>query len=355
MRPLVRNAVLVGVVLAVGIAGFAGGWLLKPASGSGTSSQTLWVVAAGSLEPILPSIASAYANVTAGVTDPLSAQLYEGSTAAASSLAGGSQPYDVFVAADFRTIPQDVETPAPSVASWEVVFASDPVVLAYEPSVSALSGISSANWWTKIVGSNVLLGVPNASADPLGANAIFTVELQDAAASLGGSLYGHFFAGTPGALASPTSSTRYVTENNAATALSTGEVDAYLIYRSYAVADHLSYVNLSTEVDLGGTSPANVTTYAGASTTVLSGTGTKVESGAPVLFSLTVPSTAKSALLGTSFAAYLLSNATAATWTHYGFEPLAQEWSDHPSKVPAVLSGSPPGLAPLPSYLASYL
>jgi len=355
MRPLIRNAVLGAVVVIVGVSGFVGAWVLKPAPASGSSS-TLWVVAAGSLAPILPSFAATFTSETPGVSDPLSAQLYEGSTAAASSLAGGHQPYDVFLAADFRTIPQDIEGPAPSVASWEVVFASDPVVLAYAPSVSALSGIGPTNWWTKITQTGVLLGVPNASSDPLGTNAIFTLELQDAAAGLSGALYGHFFTGSEGALAGLTSSTRYVSENVAGTALSEGEVDAFLLYRSYAVADHLAYVNLSESVDLGGITAGNVTSYSAVSTTVLSGTGTatKVEHGAPVLFSLTVPSTAQSAVLGLAFADFLLSNATAGTWSSYGFEPIAPEWTDHLAAVPAALSGSPPtGLAPLPSYLAS--
>jgi len=354
MRPLLFKALIVVVIVVVGIAGFAGGWLARPSSGS--TPETLSVIAAGSLAPILPSFVSAFAATVPGVQAPISAQLYEGSSTAASSLAGGHQSYDLFIAADFRTIPSDIEGPAPSIASWEVVFASDPVVLAYEPKDSALAGISSVNWWTKINQTGVILGVPNASADPLGANAIYTLELQDAAASLHGGFYGHFFTGGEGALAKPTTSTLYVSENVAATALSSGEVDAFLIYRSYAVADHLSYLNLSSGVDLGGTSSASVATYATASTTVLSGTGTKIEKGAPVLFSLTVPSSASSLPLGIAFATYLLSNVTAATWASYGFAPLEPQWTDEPAKLPAALAGTPPqGVAALPSYLAALL
>lgn len=343
--------------MVVAAGGFVGGWYAGAAStGQSASSQTLWVVAAGSLAPILPSIASAFTATTPGVSDPISAQLYEGSTAAATTLAGGHQPYDLFVAADFRTIPGSIETPAPTVASWEVVFASDPIVLAYAPSDAALSGISSTNWWTKVVQTGVILGVPNASADPLGANAIFTLELQDAAAGLGGALYSHFFTGAQGALARPTTSTLYVSEDVAGTDLSSGEVDAFLIYRSYAVADHLAYVNLSAAVDLGGTTATNVSAYAAATTTVLAGTGTKVESAAPVLFALTVPSTAKSELVGDAFAAYLLGNTTASVWASNGFTPLEPAWTDHLAALPAMLSGSPPeGVAPLPSYLSALL
>jgi len=354
MRPLIFNAAVVAAVVIVGVGGFVAGWELKGSSAA--SPDTLSILAAGSLAPILPMFATAFVSATPGVSDPASAQLYEGSGTAASSLAGGHQPYDVFVAADFRTIPTSIETPSPTVASWEVVFASDPMVLAYEPGVGALSGMNSGNWWTKIVAAGVTLGAPNASSDPLGANAIFTLELEDAAQGLGGSLYGHFYSGAEGALASPTAATRLISENDAATALSGGTVDVFLIYRSFAVADGLHYLNLSTNVNLGGTSSANETTYGSAATTVLSGTSTKSESGAPVLFSLTVPTTAQDRVVGVAFAAFLLSNATATMWANIGFDPLAPAWSDHPTNVPAALTGSTSGgVTLLPSYLSALI
>lgn len=356
MRPLVRAASIAVALVLVGVGGVVGGWELRGGAAATAGSPILSIIAAGSLAPILPKLAGAFANATPGVSDPVAAQLYEGSGTAASSLAGGHQPFDLFVAADFRTIPTSIETPAPTVAGWEVVFAADPMVLAYAPGVSALAGMNTTNWASKVVGAGVTLGVPNASSDPLGANAIFTLELTDAADHLGGSLYGHFFSGAEGAFAEPTAATKYVPENVAGSTLAGGTVQIFLLYRSLAVADGLHYLNLSSDVDLAGTSATNETTYGTASTTVLSGTSTKVERGAPVLFSLTVPTTAQTPVVGIAFAAFLLSNATAAEWVSFGFEPLAPAWSDHPSAVPATLSGSPAGgVAVLPAYLSALL
>jgi len=359
VRPVLRTALTVGLVVVAALAGFAGGWYLHTSSSSssgGSGSQTLSVIAAGSLAPILPSFANSFANATPGVAAPLAAQLYEGSTAAASALTLPEQPYDLFVSADFRVIPQHLEPPTATVARWEVVFASDPIVLAYEPGATGLSGINATNWYQKIVGAGVTLGVPNASSDPLGANAIFALELTDQLTHQGGSFYAHFFDGAMGALASPTAVTKFVSENVAATALSTGEVSTFLIYRSYALADHLSYVNLNSSVDLGSTTPTDVALYSSVQTTELSGTSTSVKSGAPVLFALTVPSNAPDSPLGVAFAAFLLSNATAPTWAADGFIPLAPLWTDSASHLPAALAGSPPaGVAPLPSYLTALL
>ena len=357
MRPVMRIGVTVAAVVIAALAGLVGGWYFHASSSpSAASSGTLSVIGAGSLAPILPSLAQDFANSTPGVNAPFAAQLYEGSTAAASALTLPNQPYDLFVAADFRVIPQHLEPPTATVASWEAVFAADPLVLAYEPGATGLSGIDGTNWYQKIVGSGVTLGIANASSDPLGANAIFALELTDVLTHQGGGFYAHFFQGGMGALATPTSAAKYVSENVASTALSTGDVSTFLIYQSYAKVDHLAYVALNSSVDLGAYDPADLARYGTVSTTVLSGTSTEVKRGAPVMFALTVPNSAPNFALGVSFAAFLLSNATAATWAADGFVPLAPLWTDQPGHLPAALSGTAPsGLSPLPPDLAALL
>ncbi|MGI0055316.1 MAG: substrate-binding domain-containing protein [Thermoplasmata archaeon] len=351
MRPVMRNAVTITVVVIVGVAGFVGGWYAKGSSGGFGSTTNLGIIAAGSLNPnaLLPSLASEYANLTHGISAPSATQLYEGSAAAATAIvtAGSASIYDVFISADYRVIPQDLVNVHPSYATGEAVFASDPLVLAYNP--SALSGVTSANWYQKITGPGIVLGTPNASADPLGANVIITFELEDALENQSGALYDHFFTGTQGGLAGITSSTRYVVESSAALALRTDEVQAYLIYASYAKADALSYVTLDPLVNLGGVSSSDVANYGSAQTTLLSGTSTKVVVGAPALFALTVPTNAPNAAVGNAFAAWLVSNATAPRWAADGFVLTPALWGYGPTAF------LPPGAAELPSYLAALI
>ena len=355
MRLVARTLVVTAVVLLAFGAGLAGGWYLHPTDGV-PASATLSVVAAGSLAPILPSIAASFAKETPGVQAPVEAELFEGSTAAASALTLPGQPYDVFVAADFRVVPQHLEPPAANVTGWEVVFAADPLVLAYDPGAAGLAGLNATNWYEKMVAPGVTLGAPNASTDPLGANAIFALELADELTGAAGGLYGHFFSGGIGGFARPTASTKIVAENVAATALATGEVSAYLVYRSYAEVNHLAFVALNSSVDLGGISPADVAAYARASTTVLQGSTSGVVYASPVLFALTVPHNAPDYPLGLAFAEYLLSNATAVTWAADGFVPLAPLWTDQPSQLPGALAGTAPGgVTALPDYLAALL
>jgi molybdate/tungstate transport system substrate-binding protein len=356
MRPVPQRLLTGALVVLALLGAFAGGWYVRSAvSPSGTAPASLAVIAAGSLAPVLPKLIASFVAATPGVQAPASAQLYEGSTAAATALTTASQPYDLFLSADFRVIPQRLEPPVAAVTGWEAIFAADPVVLAYAPG-GALLGINGTNWYQKIVQPGVVLGSPNASADPLGANAIFTLELEDGRTGQGGALYGHFYAGGMGALATPTAATRYVAENTLASALATGAIDIALTYRSYAVADRLAYVSLGSAVDLGAYDSVHVTQYGAVSTTLLVGGSTAVVHGAPALFALTVPSTAPDTPLGLALAAYLLSNVTSPRWAADGFTPVTPPWVDHPAQVPAALAGfAPNGLPVLPDYLAALL
>ncbi|MCI4340900.1 MAG: substrate-binding domain-containing protein [Thermoplasmata archaeon] len=348
---------LLAVVVALG-AGLAAGWLARGpgassnSSGSPASTSTLQIVGAGSLNAVLPPIASAFANQTPGVSAPAAAQTYEGSITALNSIAQTHQAYDVALAADYRLIPQILE---PTYASYEVIFASDPVVLAFSPSASALAGITAGNWATKIQSSGVMLGVSNASTDPLGYAAIFTLQLEGELQSSDlTSVYSHFFSGAPGSFAVPlSSSTRLSPETQAATELMGGTVQVFLLYQSYAESAHLSFLSLDWRVNLGSLNASALSYYAQASTGILNASrAVHVVTGAPVLFGATVPTNAPNPALGQLFLAFLLSPATAPQLANAGFVPLPTPWTDHLSALPNALAATTQAL---PASLASTL
>jgi molybdate/tungstate transport system substrate-binding protein len=344
MSPRTLRLFAVLLVLLAAAGGFTAGYVLHPPSATSSGSQILRVVAAGSLSSLLPPIASQFANATPGVSAPAASETFTGSLAALSDIASLGQTYDAAIVADYRLIPQMLE---PAFAHWELLFASDPVVLAYDPAGSGLSGLNSSNWGAKLVTAGGLLGIANASTDPLGYAEIFTLQLQgllvDGNAS---SLYAHFYAGAVGAYASPrASATRLAPESQAAVLLAEHEVAAYLVYRSYALTSHLTYLTLDPRVDLGSTNGTALAEYARASTTILASSGSEVVHGTPVLFSVTVPSNAPDASLGDLFVAYLVSPALGPQLSADGFLPLSPVWVDEPSELPAVLSAD---TAPLP-------
>jgi molybdate/tungstate transport system substrate-binding protein len=334
------------LALACILAGALAGYELRggPApSASPPGSPILSLTAAGTLGSVFPRVASVLANESPGVQAPLVAQQYQGSLAALAAITKLHGTYDVAAAADLRLIPSLLE---PGWASWEIVFASSPVVLAYDPGVAALTGINSTNWASRIQGPGILLGVANASVDPNGYNAIFALELQGLV--FNGSLdavYGHFFTTPPGSLAvANPATTRVLPETQVATLLKAHQIQAALTYEAYAVSQNLSYVDLDSQVDLGSFDAALVSGYQRASTTILTGNTTVVQAGFPVAFAVTVPSNAPNATLGQLFVHLLLSPEGIGLLESHGFVPLVPAQADRITALPALLR---PDVVPL--------
>ena len=319
-----------------------------PRSGSG--SPVLSITAAGTLGTAFPALADILVNESPGAEAPIAAQVYEGSLAALDLVTQPSAGYDVAASVDYRLIPQML---VPAHASWEVLFASNPEVLTYDPSVPALAGINSSNWAEKLQSPGIVLGVANASVDPNGYNEIFVLELQGLLENLSeGAIYGHFYEGAPGSLAVPNPATTKVeSETEVASLLALHELSAFLTYQSYAITHHLAYVQLSPRVNLGNLSAPFAAVYASASTRILTASGSpELVTGAPVAFSATVPLSAPNATLGDLFVHLVLSTEGESLLASQGFTPLLPGYLWTSGPVPAIL---PPETVPLPAYLAN--
>ncbi len=334
------------------LAGFAGGYLLRPAPGAGgpgaPGSPVLSISAAGLLDAAFPAAAGTLANETPSISVPAAAQQYEGSLEALEAISQLHEPFDVAASADFRLIPELLE---PGSARWEVLFATSPLVLAYDPASSALRGINASNWPTLLTQPGVLLGVANASTDPDGFNTIFALELEGLLTQGNlSSLYGHFFSGPVGSLARPNpGDTRLVPETSAGSALAEGDIQAYFLYQAYATSHHLSYTPLSPSVDLGNFSVPDLQFYAKASTSILGPSGPQLVQGAPIAFSATVPEDAPNATLGELFVHLLLTPVGAKILLAQGFEPIAPGYVQGGGSLPPLLT---PLTAPLPVVLS---
>lgn len=336
------------------VAGVVAGYELRggPApSAAPSGSPVLSITAAGTLATPFRQLASLLANQSPSIQAPASAQQYAGSLTALAAISSLHGSYDVAAAADLRLIPRLLE---PTWAGWEIVFATSPLVLAYDPSAAALAGINGTNWAQRIMSPGVLLGVSNASTDPSGYNAIFVLELQGLV--FNGSLdavYGHFFTTPPGSLAvSNPATTRVVPETQAATLLQTHQLQAFLIYEAYAVGHHLAYVPLDPRVNLGSFNASLVSGYGQATTTLLTSNGTTLQTGFPVAYAVTVPTNAPNATLGQLFVNLLISPQGAAVLAANGFVPVAPPQADPPEAVPILLR---PDVVPLEPVLAAGL
>jgi len=356
--------IVVVIVVAAGVAGlgFFGGYEYRGSSAAHPASvenQTLSILAAGTLTSFFPTVANETVAANPGTSDPAAAQTYEGSLDVTTAISGLGSKADVAAVADYRLIPSLLE---PTYASYEVVFASTPEVLIYNSSISAFSGIGTANWGTVLYSAVTTPGVPplgvwNASTDPNGYNEIFDMMLQGMLYSSGSvsAVYGHFYSGAPGAFATPNPSVTTIEhESRAASLLKTGVISAAITYRSYAIANHLSYVTFNPIVGLAANNSTALGDYASLSTEILSSTGTLTSvHPAPVLFAATVPLNAPNPTLGAAFLHTLISPEGNATLSANGaFTLIFPAWTNDPAAVPSVLA---PDVTALPSWATALL
>ena len=320
------------------------------------ANSTLSILGAGTLDTLFPQLASELVNETPNVGSPAAAQTYEGSIDITTAITSLSAKTDVAAVADFRLIPHLLE---PKFAGYEVVFATTPEVLAYNPSLAAFDGINESNWAQKLVhdvttAGNKPMAVWNASTDPNGYNEIFSLELQGLLYNgSAAKFYSTFYGGAAGTPAVPNSATTLNEhESQAATLLRTGVVSALITYRSYAVVNHLSYVSFNPIVGLVANNSTALSDYAKLSTTIVGSNGAfSTVVPAPVLFAVTVPSNAPNPALGAAFVHLLLSPQGSAILSSGGaFTPIFPGWADKPGAVPSVLA---PDVIALPAWASA--
>ncbi len=367
-RPWPRSYVAptaVWVVIVVVVAGAVGGLAYVAgslgrggsAAGSPTGNSTFSLLAAGTLSPYFPTLAGDLAAENPGVSAPSATQIYTGSLGITTGITTGIDVADVAALADFRLAPALLE---PGSASYEVVFASTPEVLVYNPTIAAFDGINSTNWGSVLLRAVATPGVApfgvwNASTDPNGYNEIFSMMLEGMLYGGGNvsAVYGHFYSGAPGAFARPNPAiTRPESEAQAASLVEEGVVSAAITYRAFSVkfaGPHLAYVPFDPIVGLASNSSAALADYARLSTTILSSTGAPEKVvPAPVLFGITVPRDAPNPALGAAFLHLVLSPQGSAVLSENGaFTPIFPGWVDRPGAVPPLLA---PDVVPMPSW-----
>ncbi|HTP54447.1 MAG TPA: substrate-binding domain-containing protein [Thermoplasmata archaeon] len=353
------------VVVGAGAAaaGYITGHYYPSASPSAVANSTLSILAAGSLRGQFVPLADLLVNETPGITAPTAAQNYEGSLDIVNGFTLHKTPADVAALADFRLAPQLLE---PKYVHYEVAFGMTPEVLVYNPSIVAFDGINSSNWGWKLVNGVASSGLPfavwNASTDPNGYNEIFSMELQGQLYNASNtSVFSHFYTDPPWKFAVPVSNPSVALpepESAAATLIADDTVSALITYRSYAVANHLTYVSFNPIVGLDASNSTALADYHALSTTIQASTGgnTKVHA-APVVFAITVPLNAPNASLGLAFLHLLLSpQGSAILSVGSAFTPIYPGWwqatSPSPPPIPPVLA---PDVGPMPGWAAALL
>ncbi|MFP4530682.1 MAG: extracellular solute-binding protein [Halodesulfurarchaeum sp.] len=197
---------------------------------------------------------------------------------------------DVIVSADASLLRSRLPD---SIAPWDVVFASNALVIAYGPETAVGDRLEAEDPWYEVLRSaDAEIAMSDPDLDPLGYRA---VQLFELAAD---------YYDEPG-LEEDLEENLVVDPNepHLLAGIESKNRAAAIVYKNMAVDHDLPFVELPDELDFSN--PAYADRYAEATYTTED--GTTVE-GTPVLYNLTVPETAQHTDGGRAFVTYLLAN-----------------------------------------------
>lgn len=286
-------------------------------------AETLTVFAAGTLGKTFTTLARGFEKLHPGVTVQ---PQFGGSVKMVKQVTVLHQPADVVAVADYSVIPKYMfkgdEGNKPT-ADWSIGFLGNAITFIYTPKSKGAKEINADNWWKILSEPGVQIGRSNPNTDPSGYQ---TLQMLD----LAGRYYKQPDLEAKVLANSPESNMRD-TETDLISALQLGQIDYLAIYRSDAVQHHMESIDLPPQINLSD--PKYDADYAKASAKTKNGE----LSGRPIIYAVTIPTTAPHPKLAQEFIAYLLGPAGQNVIAANGFIPLKQPYAMNRDKVPADL------------------
>jgi molybdate/tungstate transport system substrate-binding protein len=293
----------------------------------GSAAPPLRVLYAGSLVALMENdLGPAFAKAAGGITVEGRAG---GSVALAHMILDGLQSPDVFVSAD-PAVNKLLMHPAPGPsAPWFLTFAGTTMVLGYSPGSRFAPAFQEAAagrrpWYEVLATPGLRLGRTDPRLDPKGYRTILTLELAER------------YYKRPGLeaalLGAPENPAQTFPEEALVGRLESGQLDAGFFYLTEVKEQQLPYVALPDAINLGN--PAMARSYAEAAYTDAKG---EVRRGAPILYTVTIPSTVRNLPGAVQFIQFLYSPAGARILTSHGLLPTRILVGGDPRTVPPPL------------------
>ena len=215
------------------------------------SGESVSVLAAGSLQ-------QTFAEGVADAVTPRVAVEAHGSVAAARLAASGKRDPDLLALADTDLFGTVVD------ARWHAEFATNALVVAYDPDSAGGRRVRDADrWFEPVLAGEATLGRTDPHLDPLGYRTLFVLSLSAD------------YYDRPDLRERLVAPDQVYPETGLLSRLETGAVDAAVVYRSMAVERGYDYRDLPAAVDLSD--PARDDAYRRASTTLSDGTTVRGE------------------------------------------------------------------------------
>jgi len=310
------------VCLVLGVAAACGGSSSTSSSSSGAASgahDTLAVFGAGTLATPFAAEIAAFKKANPGVT--VHSQ-FGASGDMVKKITQLHQPDDVLGVADYSLIPKKM---IPASATWYLGFASNQITFAYTSHSKGASELTPSNWYQVLAQPGVHIGRSNPAADPSGYQILQLLQLASA--------YYHQPNLSASVLKNSPDSSVAETETSLLAALQSGQIDYLAIYKSTAQENNLKYIALPPQINLSDPSMAaayrKVSVDAGSLGTL---------TAKPIIYGLTIPTSAPNAALGEKFIHFVLGPQGQAIMRSNGFVVISPALANPRDKVPASIT-----------------
>jgi molybdate/tungstate transport system substrate-binding protein len=315
-------ALTTGVVLALAASCSSGGSTSTSGPSAGAKSAahgTLIVFGAGTLSTPFTAELAAFKEQNPGVT--IHSQ-FGASGDMVKDIAQLGQPADVLGVADYSLIPKLMSDTSKPHAGWYLGFVSNQITFAYTSHSKGASQLTPANWYKVLAEPGVHIGRSNPAADPSGYQILQMLQLAQG--------YYHDPPLAASVLRNSPDSSVAETETSLLAALQSGQIDYLAIYKSTALEQHLKYIALPPQINLSdqamAAAYAKVTIHAGS---------LGARTAKPIIYGLTIPSTAPDAAMGQKFVSFVLSPQGQAIMAANGFVVITPALASSQASVPA--------------------
>lgn len=252
-----------------------------------------------------------------------------GSTALATQIAGGLLSPDVFISVSKAAYSPLRQSAHGNLAPWYITFGSTAMVIGYCPKSKyaaqlADAAAGKAPWYSALETPGLLLGRTDPKLDPKGINTLLTLQLAES------------YYAQPGLsqklLGDAENTAQIFPEETLVSRLQTGQLDAGFFYLNEVRDAGLPYISLPEQINLSN--PSDAATYAQASFTDSTG---KTTTGAPIVYTVTILSTASNKKGADAFVHYLLAGAGHTALTKAGILSLSPTVTGNSATVPSDL------------------
>jgi molybdate/tungstate transport system substrate-binding protein len=252
-----------------------------------------------------------------------------GSIQDANMIIDGQRFPDVFISVGEQPITKLIVN-NPSLAKWNVGFASDELVIAYNPKSHFAADLEKAKsgaipWYQTLSNPGFRFLRTDPFLDPKGCYTIITTKLA-------GILY-HNSSLSSSILNGERNQAQLRPEEILFTLLETGEADAIPAYKHEAIERGFPFISLPPQINLGD--PAFTSYYKQASCTPQGGT---INFGKPIVFDITIPNTVRNTGGAIQFVKFLLSEQGKKIFENDGFKLLPLTGGGNKTAIPQEIS-----------------